>query len=64
MRLPRMTTRRWMILIAWVAVTLVAISTVALLVRDAWQKAADERCTNPWLREQDDYQERVRKGVE
>ena len=64
MRLPRMTIRRWMILIALVAVVLVAISTAALLVRDAREKARDERWTDPWLREQDDYQERVRRGVE
>ena len=64
MRLPRMTTRRWMLLIALVAVALVAIQTAALLVRDARQKAADERWTNPWLREQDAYEERVRTGVE
>jgi hypothetical protein len=64
MRLPRMTTRRWMVLIALVALALVAIQMAALLVRDARQKAADERWADAWLREQDDYQERVRAGVE
>lgn len=64
MRLPRMTIRRWMILVALVAVVLVAISTAALLVRDAREEARDERWTDPRLREQDDYQERVRRGVE
>jgi hypothetical protein len=53
-----------MVLIALVAVALVAIQMAALLVRDARQKAADERWADPWLREQDDYQERVRAGVE
>jgi hypothetical protein len=64
MRLSRLTTRRWMLLIAFVAVALVAIPMAALLIRDARQKAADERWTDPWLREQDDYAERVRAGVE
>jgi hypothetical protein len=59
-----MTTRRWRLLIALVAVALVAIPMAALLIRDARQKAADERWTDPWLREQDDYAERVRAGVE
>jgi hypothetical protein len=64
MQLPRMTTRRWMLLIALVAVALVAIPMAALLIRDARQKAADERWTDPYLRAQDDYEEQVRTGVE
>lgn len=60
----RMTTRRWMLLIAMVAVALVAIPMAALLIRDARQKAADQRWTDPWLREQDDYAQRMQAGVE
>jgi len=47
-----------------VAVALVAIPMAALLLRDARQKAADERWSNPTLRAGDAYEERVRTGVE
>jgi hypothetical protein len=47
-----------------VAVAHVAIQMAALLVRNASQKAADERWADPSLREQDDFQERLRAGIE
>jgi hypothetical protein len=64
MRTPKMTTRRWMLVVALVAIALVAVPMAALLVRDAREKAEDERWANPWLRAGDDYDEAMRKLVE
>jgi hypothetical protein len=55
MRLPRMTIRMWMSLIAMLAVALAAIVTASSLMRDAREKEADERWATPWLRELDAY---------
>lgn len=56
MRPPGMTTRRWILLVALTAMTLAAIPIVALLLRDARQRAADERWSDPLLRQQDAWE--------
>ena len=54
MRLPQMTTRRWMIVVAICAIALVAYRIIALILWDARKKQADDRwLTNHWHWEED-----------
>lgn len=50
-----MTTRRWMAAIGLIALALVVLDLALLMVRDARQKAADERWSDPYLRAEDAY---------
>lgn len=51
----KMTTRRWMLAVALIALGIVAAEWGAILIRDARQKAADERWADPYLRSEDEY---------
>ncbi|WP_165247305.1 hypothetical protein [Paludisphaera soli] len=60
MRIPVMTTRRWMLAVALTAAALVALQMIAVLVWDARQRAADERWMDPYLRAEDQHAEGYR----
>ena len=53
MRFPRMTTRRWMIVIALVAVVLSIIPLIGSVIWDARHKADDAK----WIRNPSQYEE-------